>query len=382
MDAGPWLPVPPAGYGGIENVVAALVPELRARGARVVLVAAPGSALEVDRLVTPLREPAFAEIAAPYNRTVGIAHAHLAGVLRTLAEEPVDVVHDHVEVVGPSVLAAAGAAVPPTLHTLHWDLGKHPDLYGAFDGGGRVWCNALSARQLARAPAALRAHVLATVPLGIDVHAVPFRADKGERALCLARICHLKGQDVAARAALRAGVPLDLAGPVGPARDARELAALGDAQHPDVAFHRAQVEPLLDGERVRWLGTLEGEEKLRVLGEARALLVPARWEEPGATAVVEALACGTPVVGLRRGALPELVDHGVTGWLADEEDELAALLRRVGELDPAACRAAAEERLTAGRMAERYLDLYEEVVERGAAARSRGRGAGALLRPR
>jgi glycosyltransferase involved in cell wall biosynthesis len=126
------------------------------------------------------------------------------------------------------------------------------------------------------------------------------------------------------------------------------------------------VRPLEDGVRVRWVGSLSGAHKLEVLGRARALVAPVRWDEPGGTAVVEALACGTPVVGLRRGALPMLIEDGVTGFLADEPEELAGLLARAGEIDPAACRRAAEERFSAEAMADAYLGLYRTVLERAA----------------
>ena len=378
MNAGPWLSVPPMGYGGIENVIATLVPELRRRDVRIVLCAAEGSTLEADRLVTTL--PAhFGDIAAPYNRTMGIAHAHMAAVVRELAHDAtIDLVHDHLEVVGAAVLAAARWA-PPVLQTLHWDLRKHPDFYRGFDGGGRVLFNGVSHAQVARAPIELQRQTIGVVPLGIDVQAVPFSAEKGERFLSLARICHAKGQDLAARACRTAGVPLDIAGPVGPAADPRELTpALAAEPREDVAFYLERVRPLEDGERIRWIGSMTGMAKLEALARARALVFPIRWEEPGATAVIEALACGTPVVGMRRGVLPSLVEHGRTGFLADSEEELAAYLGRVDEIDPHACRRVAEERYSAGAMADAYLRLYEEVLSRSAwRGRPARRAAGA-----
>ena len=373
MNAGPWLPVPPGGYGGIENVVATLVPELRARGAHVILCAAPGSALEVDELVETLPAPMFEHIAGPYNQMMGIAHAHMQQVVRRLRGGGVDVVHDHLEVVGASTLAAMAPAVPPVLHTLHWDLRKHPDFYGRFDGAGRVWCNGVSDSQVARGPEALRRHALGAVPLAVDPAAIPFQAEKGPRFLVLARITEVKGQDLAAQACREGGWALDIAGPVAGAPDPAALdAGLADPgsnlhRNADVRFYLDRVRPLEDGE-ISWVGSLTGAEKLAVLGRARALLTPIRWDEPGGTAVVEALACGTPVVGMRRGALPMLVEHGVTGFLADDPAELPGLMDRVGELDPAACRRAAEERFSAGAMAERYLELYARVAELAAAA--------------
>ena len=374
MNAGPWLPVPPPGYGGIENVVATLVPELRRRGTAVVLCAVAGSTLEVDRFVPTLAEPQFRHLAGPYGRMAGIAHAHMLPVLDELRRDrSIDLVHDHLEVVGPSLLAAAEG--PLVLHTLHWDLRKHPDFYGAFDGRGRVHFNGVSPTQVARAPQKLRRQVLGAIPLGVPVERLPFERRKGDYLAMLGRLTYDKGPDVAARLCRRLGMPLRLAGPVGGIRDpdalARALAEPGNAAHAndDVRYFKAHVEPLLDGELVRWEGTLEGDEKLDFLSRARACVFPGRWHEPGGTAVVEALACGTPVVATRRGAMRMLVEHGVTGFLADNEDELASYLGRVDEIDPAACRTAAQERFSADLMAERYVDLYEAVLERSMASR-------------
>ena len=115
MNAGPWLPVPPPDYGGIENVVATLVPELRARGHRVVLATVGESGLDADEHVSVFPAGQFGSITGPYNQMMGIAHAHMRAVLDRLADGDIDLVHDHLEVVGPAVLAAAGDAVPPVL---------------------------------------------------------------------------------------------------------------------------------------------------------------------------------------------------------------------------------------------------------------------------
>ena len=340
MNAGPWLPVPPAGYGGIENVVATLVPELRARGARVILCAAPGSALEADELVETLPAPMFEHIAGPYNQMMGIAHAHMQHVVRRLREGGVDVVHDHLEVVGASTLAAMAPAVPPVLHTLHWDLRKHPDFYGRFDGAGRVWCNGVSESQVARAPEALRRHALGAVPLAVDPAAIPFRAEKGSRFLVLARITEVKGQDLAAQACREGGWALDIAGPVAGAADAAALeAGLADPasnlhRNADVRFYLDRVRPLEDGE-IAWVGSLTGAEKLAVLGRARALLTPIRWDEPGGTAVVEALACGTPVVACDVPALREVLADRATFVALDDLEALVRAAERAARPAPA-----------------------------------------------
>lgn len=141
MKAGPWLSVPPDGYGGIENVVAALVPELRRRGIRVLLATVARSTLPAHERLTSFRGGQFEVLQRPYNQVSGVAHAHLHAVVRPLRDRhDIDLVHDHVEVVGLAVLAAAALApgTPPVLHTLHWDLRKHANFYSGLDAGPRV----------------------------------------------------------------------------------------------------------------------------------------------------------------------------------------------------------------------------------------------------
>jgi glycosyltransferase involved in cell wall biosynthesis len=379
MNVGPWLAVPPPGYGGIENVVAALVPELRRRGVRVVLVTVGSSTLPADEYVSVFDDGQFAQLQRPYNRVMGVAAAHLHRMVTELRRrDDVTLVHDHQEAFGLTVLGALGPSAPPVLHTLHWDLTKHPELYGGFDGDGRVWVNGVSAAQLHTAPAALRAaslgHVHLATPLAVGADRRPAPPKRGH-LVQVGRITPCKGQHMAAVAARAAGRDLVLAGPVGPHHDARSLAAAieaGQDGNPDVRYWREQVEPLVDGEHVRWAGTLQGAELDSLVASAAAALFPVDWDEPGGTAVVEALALGTPVVGFARGCLPELVDQGRTGLLVGPRDEpaLAAAIGAAAELDPGECRRVAARRFTPGRMAEDYLRLYQQVLDRSGPART------------
>jgi len=370
VNAGPWLPVPPQGYGGIETVVATLVPALRDAGVRVTLAGVGDPGVEVDDFVRTLEAPRFREIARPYNQVSGIAHAHMQVVTRVVRDGDFDLVHDHLEVVGPAVLAAMGDQAPPTLQTLHWDMRKHPDFYRAFDGGGRVGFAAVSQSQLDRAPEAVQRQTLGVVPLAVPTPE-PVDVTPGPHALVLARVTRDKGQDVAARVCRLAGVPLVIAGPVAGIDDPDELQERLRAdpalrQHPDVAYFLDEVAPLLDGDRVRWVGGVAGVEKEQLLGSARCLLSPIRWAEPGATGVVEALVRGVPVVATPLGVLPALVEDGRTGFLAEDEEGLVKALARLDEIDPAVCRRAAEQ-WTPAAMAAAYLDLYAELLRRSGA---------------
>ncbi len=367
IDAGPWLAVPPVGYGGIENVLATLVPELRRQGTRVVLASVGASTLPVDERISAFAEPQFAEIAGPYNQVMGVAAAHEARVLAELrSRSDIDLVHSHLEAWGLVALAAAG---PPVLHTLHWDLAKHPELYGAFDGGGRVFVNGVSASQLDRAPMALRAHALGHVhlatPLAVGATRRPAQL-VGDHAVVLARVTPGKGQHVAARIAHRTGQRVVLAGPVGPYHDEAALAAALPAArvHPDVRYWCDEVAPLVDGDLVRWVGSVQGDARDHLVATARAMLCPLRWEEPGGTGIVESLALGTPLIGYARGCLPELVEHGRTGLLAppDDDEALAVALAAADGIHRDECRREAERRFTPETMARAYLDLYAKVL--------------------
>jgi glycosyltransferase involved in cell wall biosynthesis len=232
-----------------------------------------------------------------------------------------------------------------------------------------VFFAGVSTSQVERAPEQLRRQVLGAVPLAVPPPpSLAPPVDRGDYGLVLARITRDKGQDIAARVCRRAGHPLVLAGPVAgiddPAELARRLADPLDPlqSDPDVTYWREEVEPLVDGRLVRWVGGVSGDTKERWLQGARALLTPIRWAEPGATVVVEALARGIPVVGTPLGVLPSLVRDGVTGILADDEDALVAALSRVSALDPRAC----EESVAAWTpqaMARSYLELYRQVLD-------------------
>ena len=130
----------------------------------------------------------------------------------------------------------------------------------------------------------------------------------------------------------------------------------------DAGYHDRAVAPHLDGDRVRYLGPVGGEARVRTLGRARALLHLIGFDEPFGLSVVEAMACGTPVIAFDRGSMPELIEDGVTGFLIRTVDQAMAAVDRIGEIDRAACRARVAERFTVGRMADRYLALYRTIL--------------------
>lgn len=185
----------------------------------------------------------------------------------------------------------------------------------------------------------------ATIHHGIELDTFPFDPHGSDDLLFFGRIHPDKGAGEAVRAARASGRRLLMAGLV-----------------QDEGYHRREVEPFIDGDRVRYAGVLGGGERLRALGGARALLHLIGFDEPFGLSVVEAMACGTPVIAYRRGSMPELIEDGVTGFLVDSFDEAVAAIERVRELDRAACRAAVAERFTVERMADDYLRLYRQIT--------------------
>ena len=188
---------------------------------------------------------------------------------------------------------------------------------------------------------------VATVYNGIRLADFTFRAKPGEYAVVLGRIHPDKGVHLAIEAATAAGLPLIIAGIV-----------------QDTDYFRRHVEPRLDGDRVRFLGPVGPAERDSLLGGALALLHLVTFDEPFGLAMIEAMACGTPVIGMRRGAVPEVVVDGQTGVLVGDVGGAVRALRVVAGLDRGRCRTRVEERFTVDTMVRGYLDVYAEVLER------------------
>jgi glycosyltransferase involved in cell wall biosynthesis len=187
----------------------------------------------------------------------------------------------------------------------------------------------------------------ATIHHGIPIEEFPFNPDGGDDLLFFGRMHPDKGAGEAIRAAI--------------ATDRRLLMA-GIIQ--DEAYYNREVAPFIDGERIVFNGPVGGAARTRALGHAKALLHLIGFAEPFGLSVIEAMACGTPVIAYNKGSMPELIDDGVTGFLVNSFEEAVAAIGRIGEIDRMACRRAVEQRFTVERMAERYRALYESVLAR------------------
>jgi glycosyltransferase involved in cell wall biosynthesis len=388
INAGPWLPIPPDGYGGVENMLMHLIRELHGQGHKIILGTVGLSEIEVEQKAFLFEEGQHPLIDAPYSDAVWVAHSHMQKmrkVIKQVGREAgrIDVVHDFLEIVGPSMLAELDGGDPPVLHTLQWNLSSnHRNFYRDFEGNGRVFFNGISEPQMRAARGNLRDCALGVVHNGVNVHDFTCREDNDGYVITLARFTRDKGQDIAARVCARLGLPLLMAGTVGgiptPERLSEELRRPDSPFHhyKDVKYYQKSVRPYeRSNSNISWIGSVGGRDKRELVAGALALLMPIRWQEPFGMAVIEALASGTPVVAMKRGAMPVIIEHGYNGFVADDEGEFEECLRRVkdGEIKPENCRRSVAERFSAGVMAKRYVKLYQEIIDRPAAGNGRSR---------
>ncbi len=321
---------PPRAYGPWELVTSLLTEALVARGVEVTLFATLDS--QTSATLAGVVPRGYSEDAA-LDAKVWEA-LHIAHVFERAGE--FDLIHNQADFMP---LVFSELVETPIVTTIHGFSG--PRILPVFERyDDRVHYVAIS--EADRAPSLTYA---ATIHHGIEVDKFPFEPEAGEDLLFFGRIHPDKGAGEAIRAARAAG---------------RRLVMCGLVQ--DEGYHEREVAPFVDGDRVDYHGVVGGDERLRLLGQARGLLHLIGFDEPFGLSVVEAMACGTPVIAYARGSMPELIEHGVTGFLVDSFAEAVAAIDRLGEIDRAACRRAVEARFTVGRMADQYLALYRRVL--------------------
>ncbi|WP_435872703.1 glycosyltransferase family 4 protein [Micromonospora matsumotoense] len=331
----PWLSVPPPGYGGLEQVVHGLVDTLAGHGHEVTLFGAGRQHGTAADFVSTIDEVQYDRLGESLPEL-----AHLARANQLISAADFDVIHDHTTI-GPLV---AGRRAVPTVATVHGNpVGEYGAVLSDTDHG--VGLVAISHAQRRANPGL---PWVGTVHNALNSRDVPAKRGPGRGpVLWLARFSPDKGPDTAIRACRAAGLPLTLA---------------GKCNEPAEHHYFAEVVQPMLGDDVNVIMNADREATLRLLVDARCLIMPIQWEEPFGMVMVEAMATGTPVVALRRGAVPEVVVDGVTGLVRDRAEELPAALREVVRLDPAACITHVADNFSTERMARGYEAIYRAVA--------------------
>ena len=335
----PFIPVPPEHYGGIERVIADLADGLHRRGHRVTLWAAPGST------TLGACEP-FGQV-GEWTRSSNVRNVALVTGRFWRQRDRFDLVHNFGRL---AYLAGI----------LRWDLPKVQTYMRTVSPRNMRLARALGARRLhyTAVSAAIRdtgrpgggdwSVVYNCVP--VDQYKLRTDVDPAAAPLVfLGRLDRCKGAHTAIAVARRLNRPLQIAGNV------------SSLPHERAYFAR-EIQPLIDGRLITYVGPVDNLRKNELLGGAAALLLPIEWEEPFPVVLPEALLCGTPVIAFRRGGVPEGIDHGRTGFLCDTAEGMAEAVGRLGVIDRATCRAEAERRFSDATIVSDYEALYESLM--------------------
>lgn len=335
--------VPPPAYGGTELVVHLVVEELVRRGHDVTLFGT-GDSITSARLrsVTPraIRYGTDEQVRHPEH--VQLANAQAC--FREAAAGAFDIVHNHSGIEGMVLAAASRTPVVTTNHNAY--VPETASVWGTYP-----WRHvSVSAASAATFPAR---GSLPPVHNAVDVASFTFHEEPGDHVAFLGRFSPDKGPDRAIEAASGAGRRIVLAGKIDAA----------DRRYFDIA-----VAPFVDGDRVQFVGELDGIAKRELLASAAALLFPIDWDEPFGLVLAEALASGTPIIAFDRGSVREIVDDGETGFIVDDVRSMAEAIGRLGRLDRRRCRHVAEQRFDVGRMVDDYEARYAEAIAAGPVA--------------
>jgi glycosyltransferase involved in cell wall biosynthesis len=329
--------VPPATYGGTELVVHLLSEVLVRRGHDVTLFAT-GDSHTSGRLASVVDRPHRYGGSGSLRHAEYLQLANAQACFRAADAGDFDIVHNHAGIEGLVLAATSRTPVVTTNHlTFEPATGSIWSAYPWFHHG-------VSAASGATFPERGR---LPAVHHGLEIGSYPFSERGDGYLLFLGRLSQLKGPDVAIEVAKRARRRLILAGKVDDA---------------DRAFFEASVAPSIDGDRIKFVGEADGDTKRSLLAGADALLFPISWDEPFGLVMVESMATGTPIVAFGRGSVPEIVEHGETGFVVGDADGMAEALRFLPLISRRHCRLEAERRFDVGRMVDDYERLYDHVA--------------------
>lgn len=336
--APPWYPIPPTGYGGIELVVSLLADGLVDAG-HDVTVFASGDSKTKAKLEYVYEKAPSSDIGRIPPEIIHVLPAYLR-------HGEFDIVHDHSGKVGPAI---ANFIDTPVLHTLHGPFTDENKRYYRTVNHG-LWFNSISDYQASLCP---DLNYVATIYNSVDPSWYPFSDQKEDYLLWLGRMNKEKGAEFAVEVANRLGVRLVMA---------NKMTEPHEFEH-----FEQKVKPIM-GDNIEMLGELTLEEKADLMKRAKCTLFPIQWPEPFGLVMIESMICGTPVVALRNGSVPEVVGDGVSGFIVDSIDEMVEAVKRIGEIDPQACRRWVEERFTVQIMVDNYVAAYRKILEKGRAS--------------
>ncbi len=331
--------VPPHFYGGTERVISNLTEELVRQGHQVTLYASADSVTSAELVpCSPRSLRLDKECFDP------LPH-HLVQIERVFRDRArFDLIHWHIDYLH---FPLSSRYTVPHVTTLHGRL-DIPDLGPLYREFPNVPVVSISNAQRKPLP---HLNWLGTVYHGLPPDLFTFQSTPGKYLAFLGRISPEKRVDRAIRIAQRVDMPLKIAAKVAV---------------PDRTYFQEIVEPLLRDPRIEYIGEIGEEEKGDFLGNAYALLFPIDWPEPFGLVMIEAMACGTPIIAFPKGSVPEIMAENETGFICGSEDEAVDALTRIASFPRSRCRAAFEARFTAARMAEEYLAIYEALVSRSA----------------
>lgn len=327
--------VPPKTYGGIERVVSYLTEELVKLGHAVTLFAS-GDSITAAELVAPVPE----SIRSSSLQCAWLTyHTIQLGLVAQLSHR-FDIIHFHNGFMHFPLIQKLGAPHITTLHD-RLDLPGFDALYRQFSAVPLI---SISHSQRAPLPAV---NWIDTVYHGLPAELYSFSAAAGSYFAFLGRLSPDKRVDRAIEIAERCGMPLYIGAKIDEA---------------DEAYFNERIKPLLAKPGVNYLGEIGEEEKRELLQHAKALLFPIDWPEPFGLVMIEAFSCGTPVIAYRNGAIPEIMEHGVTGFVVSNQEEAVQAAMRIDEIDRRGCREVFERRFTVTGMAQNYLRVYGQIL--------------------
>jgi glycosyltransferase involved in cell wall biosynthesis len=334
----PWFPVPPPGYGGIELIVSLLADGLVDAGHEVTLFASGDSHTKAELESVFERAP---------SDLIGRSLPELRHALAAYARAgEFDIVNDHS---GPLAAALGASVETAAVHTVHGPLDSE---------GGEIYelvarvCPQVGLVSLSLNQRRPKPDLpwVANCPNAIDLSLYPAKPHKGDYLLFLGRMSPDKGCHRAIAVAMELGLPLKIAGK---SRDRGERQYFADFVEPHLGHHE-----------IEYFGEVSHGQKVELLQDARATLFPIEWEEPFGLVMIESMACGTPVIATRHGAVPEVIEHGRGGIIVDHFREMPAALDAADALDPLECRRYVEERFAPERMVADYVDAYQTALAR------------------